>query len=151
MGITDKITGRLKQAAGDLTGREDVRRDGVEEERKGEAKEELAREEARLERTEESVEARQEAAERRAARAAREEYARADTQIEAEESRLQREEDRLTRREAEVDALERRTNPERLAEDRTREELYERARELAIEGRAEMTKEELADAVRRAE
>jgi hypothetical protein len=33
----------------------------------------------------------------------------------------------------------------------TRKELYERARELGIEGRSKMTKAQLADAVRRAE
>ena len=42
MGITDKITGRLKQAAGDLAGDEKLRQQGVAEERKGEAKEELS-------------------------------------------------------------------------------------------------------------
>jgi uncharacterized protein YjbJ (UPF0337 family) len=48
MGLTDKVTGRIKQAAGDLTGDESIRREGRDEERKGEAKEELAREEERL-------------------------------------------------------------------------------------------------------
>jgi post-segregation antitoxin (ccd killing protein) len=33
----------------------------------------------------------------------------------------------------------------------TRKELYERARELGIEGRSKMTKAQLGDAVRRAE
>jgi len=42
MGITDKITGRVKQAAGDLAGNDDLKRDGLLEERKGEAKEEHA-------------------------------------------------------------------------------------------------------------
>lgn len=42
MSIIDKITGRTKQAAGDLLGDESTRREGVKEERKGEAKEELA-------------------------------------------------------------------------------------------------------------
>jgi uncharacterized protein YjbJ (UPF0337 family) len=41
MGIQDKVSGRLKQAAGDLTGNEELRGDGVREERKGEAKREL--------------------------------------------------------------------------------------------------------------
>jgi uncharacterized protein YjbJ (UPF0337 family) len=40
MGITDKITGRVKQAAGDLTGNDGLKRDGLLEERKGEAKDE---------------------------------------------------------------------------------------------------------------
>ena len=42
MGITDKITGRFKKAAGDLTNDASLRREGRQEERKGEAKEELA-------------------------------------------------------------------------------------------------------------
>ena len=42
MGITDKITGRVKKAAGDLTDDASLRREGRQEERKGEAKDELA-------------------------------------------------------------------------------------------------------------
>jgi len=45
MGLKDKISGRIKQAAGDLAGDESLRREGVLEERKGEAREELEREE----------------------------------------------------------------------------------------------------------
>ena len=41
MGIMDKITGRAKQAAGDVTGDGSLKREGRQEERKGEAKEEL--------------------------------------------------------------------------------------------------------------
>ena len=40
MGITDKITGRIKKAAGDLADDPSLRREGRQEERKGEAKEE---------------------------------------------------------------------------------------------------------------
>lgn len=43
MGITDKITGRIKKAAGDLADDPSLRRQGRDEERKGEAKDELAR------------------------------------------------------------------------------------------------------------
>jgi uncharacterized protein YjbJ (UPF0337 family) len=43
MGIQDKITGRIKQAAGDLKGDAGLREQGRREERKGEAKEELDR------------------------------------------------------------------------------------------------------------
>jgi len=43
MSITDKITGRLKKAAGDLTDDPSTRRQGAREERKGEAKEDLDR------------------------------------------------------------------------------------------------------------
>jgi len=45
---TDKLTGRLKKAAGDLAGDAELRRRGAQEERKGEAKEELEREAERL-------------------------------------------------------------------------------------------------------
>jgi uncharacterized protein YjbJ (UPF0337 family) len=43
MSIVDKITGRTKKAAGDLADDPKLRREGSQEERKGEAKEELAR------------------------------------------------------------------------------------------------------------
>ena len=43
MSIIDKITGRTKKAAGDLTGDGSLRREGAREERKGEAKEQLDR------------------------------------------------------------------------------------------------------------
>ena len=42
MGILDKITGRAKKAAGDLTDDASLRRQGRQEERKGEAKDELS-------------------------------------------------------------------------------------------------------------
>jgi uncharacterized protein YjbJ (UPF0337 family) len=41
MSIMDKITGRAKQAAGDLTDDKSLHREGRREERKGEAKDEL--------------------------------------------------------------------------------------------------------------
>ena len=41
MGLMDKVTGRLKKAAGDLKGDEALRRQGADEERKAEAEEEL--------------------------------------------------------------------------------------------------------------
>jgi uncharacterized protein YjbJ (UPF0337 family) len=43
MSITDKITGRVKKAAGDLMDDSSTRREGAKEERKGEAKDELSR------------------------------------------------------------------------------------------------------------
>ncbi len=42
MGILDKIMGRTKKAAGDLADDPNLRREGRQEERKGEAKDELA-------------------------------------------------------------------------------------------------------------
>jgi uncharacterized protein YjbJ (UPF0337 family) len=56
MGITDKITGKAKQAAGDLTGDADTRRQGKLEERKADAKDEAARAEERAERKDAEVE-----------------------------------------------------------------------------------------------
>ena len=41
MSILDKITGRTKKAAGDLTGDASLRRQGQREEKKGEAKDQL--------------------------------------------------------------------------------------------------------------
>ena len=49
MSILDKLTGRAKKAAGDLTGDASLRREGRQEERKGEAKEELLHHEERAE------------------------------------------------------------------------------------------------------
>lgn len=43
MGFMDKLTGRFKKAAGDLTDDASLRREGRREERKGEAKDELSR------------------------------------------------------------------------------------------------------------
>ena len=43
MGLMDKVTGRAKKAAGDLADDASLRREGKQEERKGEAKEDLAR------------------------------------------------------------------------------------------------------------
>jgi uncharacterized protein YjbJ (UPF0337 family) len=42
MGLMDKVTGRAKKAAGDLADDASLRREGKQEERKGDAKDELA-------------------------------------------------------------------------------------------------------------
>ena len=55
MGITDKVTGRIKKAAGDIADDASLRREGSQEERKGEAKDELAREQERTDRKAEEV------------------------------------------------------------------------------------------------
>jgi uncharacterized protein YjbJ (UPF0337 family) len=39
--FTDKLTGKAKQVAGDLTGDSSTRREGIDEERKGEKKDQL--------------------------------------------------------------------------------------------------------------
>lgn len=47
MGLLDKITGRAKQAAADVVDDPNLRRQGEQEERKGEKKDELREAEAR--------------------------------------------------------------------------------------------------------
>jgi len=49
MSIIDKITGRTKKAAGDLTGDSSMRAEGRREERKGEEKDQLADAQDRVE------------------------------------------------------------------------------------------------------
>jgi uncharacterized protein YjbJ (UPF0337 family) len=55
MGILDKITGKAKQAAGDVTDNASLQRQGKREERKGEKKEELDRANERADRKAEEV------------------------------------------------------------------------------------------------
>lgn len=55
MGIMDKITGRGKKAAGELADDASLKRQGREEQRKGEAKEQQARAEERADRKAEEV------------------------------------------------------------------------------------------------
>ncbi len=55
MSIMDKITGRAKKAAGDLTDDASLRRQGAREERKGEAKDQLDRAQEKEERKAEEV------------------------------------------------------------------------------------------------
>jgi uncharacterized protein YjbJ (UPF0337 family) len=55
MGILDKITGRAKKAAGDIADDASLRREGRQEERKGEAKDELTRDQEKADRKAEEV------------------------------------------------------------------------------------------------
>jgi uncharacterized protein YjbJ (UPF0337 family) len=55
MSLTDKISGRVKKAAGDLADDPSLRRQGSREERKGDAKDELARDQERADRKAEEV------------------------------------------------------------------------------------------------
>jgi uncharacterized protein YjbJ (UPF0337 family) len=43
MSVQDKVIGKVKQAVGDLTGKQELQREGELEEEKGEAKEDLHR------------------------------------------------------------------------------------------------------------
>jgi uncharacterized protein YjbJ (UPF0337 family) len=55
MGFLDKLTGRAKKAAGDLTDDASLRRQGRQEERKGEAKDELSNAQEKADRKAEEV------------------------------------------------------------------------------------------------
>jgi uncharacterized protein YjbJ (UPF0337 family) len=55
MSLTDKISGRIKKAAGDLADDASLRHEGRQEERKGEAKEELAEAHEKTDRKAEEV------------------------------------------------------------------------------------------------
>ncbi len=55
MSIIDKLTGKAKQAAGDITDDGSLRREGKDEERKGEKKEELNHAEEKADRKAEEV------------------------------------------------------------------------------------------------
>jgi len=55
MGIFDKISGRAKKAAGDITGDAGLKREGGREERKGEAKDELTTSQERADRKADEV------------------------------------------------------------------------------------------------
>jgi uncharacterized protein YjbJ (UPF0337 family) len=55
MSILDKITGRAKKTAGDITGDGGLKRQGAREERKGEAKDQLDSAQDKVERKAEEV------------------------------------------------------------------------------------------------
>jgi uncharacterized protein YjbJ (UPF0337 family) len=55
MSLIDKILGRTKKTVGEVAGDSSLRRQGAQEERKGEAKDELARSEERADRKAEEV------------------------------------------------------------------------------------------------
>ena len=55
MSLIDKLTGRAKKTAGDITGDASLKREGSKEERKGEAKDQLARDQERADRKAEEV------------------------------------------------------------------------------------------------
>jgi uncharacterized protein YjbJ (UPF0337 family) len=53
--LTDKVTGKAKQVAGDLTGDSSTRHEGIDEERKGEKKDQLANAEEKADQKAEEV------------------------------------------------------------------------------------------------
>ena len=55
MGITDKITGKAKQVVGDITDDPETRREGLDEELKGEKKDQLSEKQAEADHKAEEV------------------------------------------------------------------------------------------------
>jgi uncharacterized protein YjbJ (UPF0337 family) len=55
MSLLDKILGRTKKTVGDVVDDASLRREGAQEERKGEAKDELSRDQERADRKAEEV------------------------------------------------------------------------------------------------
>ena len=53
--LTDKVTGKAKQVVGDITGDSSTRREGLDEERKGEKKDELRNAEEKADRRAQEV------------------------------------------------------------------------------------------------
>jgi hypothetical protein len=144
MGIEDKISGRIKQAAGDLLGHDGLKRQGAQEERKADAEAEAREAELRAQEKAERAETKREEAERRAAAAARREFEKADVEIQREDARVRAADAEADRKAAEARDLELRTDPVELADSSSREQLYGEARRLGIEGRSDMSKDELA-------
>lgn len=144
MGIEDKISGRIKQAAGSLIGHDDLKRQGVQEERKADAESEAREAEARADAEAQRAEARREDAERRAAAAARREFEKADAEIQRDAARVKAADAEADAKAAQARELELKTDPLELSESSSRDELYEEARRLRITGRSEMSKDELA-------
>lgn len=144
MGIQDKISGRVKQAAGDLLGHDGLKRQGRQEERKADAEVEAREAKARADAEAQRAEQIKQEAEQRAASAARKEFAKAEAQIEREELRVDVAGAKAEAKAAEARDLELRTDPSALADATTREKLYEEAQRLNIEGRSDMSKDELA-------
>ncbi len=54
-GLTDRVSGRIKQAAGDLIDDQKLREQGVQEERKAQAKEELTKAQAEVDARSEEI------------------------------------------------------------------------------------------------
>lgn len=147
VGLADKATGRAKQVAGGLIGRPDVRRQGLEEERKGEAKDELRAQQQRVAEEEQRADQLERAERDRAAARAQKEFARAERAIERKRETVEAEKARAGQKTRQVNALENATDPDKLVEASTRPELEKKARELGVAGRARMSKRELADEI----
>ncbi len=147
VGLADRATGKAKQVAGGLVGKPDMRRQGLEEERKGEAREELRAQQQKVADEEQRATELEHEERERAAERAQKEFARAERAIERKKETVEAERDEVGRKTQQVNALENATDPDKLVEASTRPELEKKARELGIAGRAKMSKQELAEEI----
>ena len=147
IGLVDRASGQIKQIAGTFLGNEGLRRQGREEERKGEVRHELAEQRAREAAERASADEAEREARDRAAEAARREFRKADRTVEAEEVRKEFQARRTETKAEQVAELERATDPAALAESTTKDRLLDEAARLGVEGRAAMTKRQLAEAI----
>lgn len=146
-GAADIATGTVKSVAGGVLGKSGLKRQGAEEQRKGEAKDELAAQQAKV--AEEEKRAEQLAAEERdrAAKKAQEEFARAERAIERKQETVKAEKEKVASKTQAVSALEDATDPDKLVAANTRAQLDEKAKQLGVTGRGRMSKQDLAEAI----
>jgi uncharacterized protein YjbJ (UPF0337 family) len=109
MGVIDKLAGRLKQAAGDLLGDQSIRREGLDEERKGDAKEQMARDENQAEALHHQADSKAAHADARAQAAAEREYEKSSAEVARARRQAKAKDVSAQRRAEEVEHLERRT------------------------------------------
>ena len=147
VGFFDKATGRVKQTAGDVLGNERLRRQGRQEEVKGDLRDDLAEQRAREEKEKAEAEARARQARDQAADEAQRAFQRAERKVEAEEARVEAQERRTDAKAQAVEVMEKITDPDELEKSSTKPELEKRARELGIAGTSRMSKQELAEAI----
>ena len=147
VGIVDKATGRVKQTAGDLLNNERLRRQGRQEEVKGDLRDDLAEQRVREEKEKAEAEARARQARDEAADKAQRAFQQAERKVEAEEARVESEERRTDAKASAVETMEKLTDPVELERSSTKPQLEKQAQDLGITGYSRTTKRELAEAI----
>ena len=146
-GAADIATGTVKTVAGGVLGKTGLRRQGEQEQRKGEAKDDLAAQQAKVQTEQERADELAAAERDRAAKKAQAEFARAERAIERKQKTVEAEKNKVSSKTREVSALENATDPDKLVAASTRAELDEKAKDLGVTGRGRMSKRELAEAI----
>jgi uncharacterized protein YjbJ (UPF0337 family) len=151
VGFVDKATGRVKQTAGDFLNNERLRRQGRQEEVKGDLRDDLAVQRVREEKERVEAETRARQARDEAADQAQRAFQRAERKVEAEETRVESEMRRTDAKASAVEAMEKITDPDELEKSSTKPELQKRASGLGIAGYSRMSKRELAEEIVKAQ